>query len=223
MRIKRGLKLGDYDTAANGWTLCAWALGSAPQKTNYVEKTGGDGSWDLSTALTDGLLRYGDRDFSATLECSEGDRLHREAIIAELVNTLDGARVRLELPDDKEHYLVGRLSISKSYNDMAHCSVAISATCEPWKYRKSDTVVRLTAATEQKKAELVNHGRRAVVPTITVSGPGASVLLSYGSKSISSTAATFKWAELLLTPGIHDLTYSGAGSIEIRYQEAVLE
>lgn len=223
MFIKRGLKLGDYNTAVHGWTLSALALGAAPQKTNFVEKTGGDGSWDLSTALTDGLMRYGNRQLDATLECSEGDRLYREAKISDLINSLDGVTVDIELPDDPDHYLTGLLSISRSYSDLAHCAVTISATCQPWKYSYTEKEVRLTAETAQKTAKIVNGGRRALVPTITVSGSGASVLLAYGSKSLGSSAATFKWADLLLTPGIHELTYSGSGSILITYREAVLD
>ena len=221
--IKRGLRLGTYDTAANGWTLSALQLGDAPQKTHLVEKPGGDGSWDLSTALTDGLLRYGDRTLNATLECSEGDRLHREAKIRDIVNQLDGAVVNIEIPDDPDHYLVGRLKITRNYSDMAHCSVGVAATCDPWKYSYKETEVRLTAATAQQTARLVNNGRRAVVPGITVAGANASVLMAYGTKSINATEGTVKWPDLLLTPGVHELKYSGVGSLVITYREAVLE
>lgn len=223
MIIKRGMKLGSYDTAANEWTLAAWQLGEAPQKTNLVERPGGDGAWDLSTALTDGVLRYGNRPLSVTLECSEGDRLYREAKIRQMVNQLDGMVVNIEIPDDPDHYLVGRLKVVKKYNDMAHCSVSVSATCEPWKYRYTETEVRLTARTTQQTAELVNNGRRAVVPVLTVVGDGASVLLAYGSKTITSNEGALTWPDLLLTPGAHKLAYSGTGSLIITYREAVLE
>lgn len=223
MLIKRGMKLGSYDTAANEWTLAAWKLGDAPQKTNLVEKPGGDGSWDLSTALTDGVLRYGDRPLSATFECSEGDRLYRENKIRQMVNQLDGMVVHIELPDDSDHYLVGRLKVVKEYNDMAHGSVCVSATCEPWKYNKTETKVNLTAATTEKTANLVNNGRRVVVPVLIVAGSGASVRMAYGSSSLTMAAGTAQWPDLILTPGTHALKYSGTGSLVITYREAVLE
>lgn len=221
--IKRSIQLGGYDTAAYGWTLSGWQLGAAPQKTSYVSKTGGDGSWDLSTALTDGLLRYGDRPFTATLECSEGDRLTREEKIKHMINTLDGQRVHIWLPDDSLHYLDGRLQVVKNYNDLAHAAVTVTATCQPWKYAALETTVTLTAATTEKVAALVNNGRRAVVPVLKVTGTGASVLLEYGTASKALGPGTYQWPDLLLTTGSHDLTYSGTGTVTITYREAVLE
>lgn len=217
------MKLGGYDTAANEWTLASWQLGDAPQKTNLVERPGGDGSWDLSTSLTDGLLRYGNRTLSAVFECSEGDRMYREAKLRQMVNQLDGMTLNIELPDDPDHYLIGRLKVVKNYSDLAHCAVTMTANCEPWKYSQAETVIRLTASATAKTAELVNNGRRAVVPTLTVAGSGASVRIAYGSKSLTSSAAAFKWPDLLLTPGKHSLQYSGTGSLTISYREAVLE
>lgn len=220
---KRGMKLGSYDTAANEWTLAAWKLGEAPQKTNLVEKPGGDGSWDLSTALTDGVLRYGDRQLSATLECSEGDRLYREAKISQMINQLDGMEVNIELPDDPDHYLVGRLKLVKDYNDMAHGAVSLAATCRPWKYKYKETQVKLTATTTEQTARLVNNGRRVVVPVLTVAGTNASIRIAYGSSSLTLTAGTASWPALVLTPGTHELKFSGSGSLEITYREAILE
>lgn len=221
--IKRTVKLGTYDTAANGWTLAACQLSPAEEKTNFVDKPGGDGSWDMSTALTDGIPRYNDRTLTVVLECSEGDRQTRETLIRQMVNQLDGMRVDIELPDDPLHHINGKLHVARDYNDLAHASVTVTAICEPWKYANQETVVSLTASTTAKTAQLVNNGRRAVVPTIKVTGTNASVLLEYNSSSISMAAGTYKWPELLLTPGTHTLTYSGTGSVAITYREAVLE
>lgn len=218
---KRKIIIGDYDTAAHGWTLAGWQLGKAEQKTNYYEKPSGDGSWDLSTALTDGLMRYRDRELTITLECSEGNRLEREEVIRHMVNNLDGLRLEIRLPDDDFHFVVGRVSVAREYNDMAHAAVTVTALCEPWKYSAAETVVALTATSAKQTAALVNNGRRAVVPTLKVTG--GSVLLERGTASISLAAGTYQWPELLLTSGRHSLTYSGAGSVVITYREAVLE
>lgn len=218
--IKRKIVFGNYDTAAHGWTLSAWKLAAAAQKTSYVDKPGGDGSWDLSTALTDGIIRYKNRTLTATLECSDGNRLNREALIRDMVNALDGMVVNIELPDDTEHYMVGRLQITKDYNDPAHAAVKITATCEPWKYSNAETVVTLTASSTAKTATLVNNGRRAVVPVVKVAD---SVLIGYGETSQALYAGTYQLPDLLLTPGAHTITYSGAGSLVFTYREAVLE
>ena len=225
--LKRKIVLGTYDTAAHGWTLTGWKLGAAVQKTNYVAKSGGDGSHDLSTAMTDGIPRYNDRPLTVTLECSDGDRLSREAKIKQMINQLDGMRVDIEPPDDNLHHINGRLHIVREYNDMAHAAVTVRATCKPWKYANTETAVALTAKTAAQTTTLLNAGRQAVVPVIKVTGSSASVLLAYkssiGTVSEAFSAGTYQWPELLLTPGSHDLTYSGTGAVLITYREAVLE
>lgn len=219
--VKRTIVFGGYNTAANGWTLAGWQLSPAEQKTNFVERNGGDGSWDLSTALTDGQPRYYDRTLTVTLEHSGGDRLNREAIIRQMVNQLDGQRLTIELPDDPFHYITGRLHVAREYNDPAHAAVTVTAVCSPWKYSNLETTVTLTAATAKKTAQLVNNGRLAVVPTLTVTG--SSVLVEFGNLSKALGAGTHQLPDLLLTSGTHTLTYSGTGTLAIKYREAVLE
>lgn len=220
---KRTIKLGAYDTATYAWTLTGWKLSAAEQKTKYQEKVNGDGSWDLSTALTDGIAKYKDRTLTATLELSEGDRVSRANVIRHMINLLDGERLNIVLPDDEGYHLVGRVHVKKEYNDLAHAAVTVTATCEPWKYADADTRITLTARATEQTAVLTNSGRRAVVPVLTVTGSGASVLLEHGTASKAFAAGTFQWPDLLLTPGDHPLTYSGTGTIAITYREAVLE
>lgn len=220
---KRGFIFGSYRTAVEGWTLTGWKLSDAEQKTSYVEKSGGDGSWDLSTALTDGIPKYRDRTLTVTLECSEGDRMSREAKIRQMVNQLDGMRTDIVMPDDELHYITGRLHVVRDYNDPAHAAVTVTATCDPWKYSNTEKRRDLTASTTAKATTLTNSGRRAVVPVITVSGDGASVLLTYGTSTQTLSEGSYQWPDLLLTPGSHTLQYKGEGSLSITYREAVLE
>jgi hypothetical protein len=216
---KRSIIFGTYDTAEHGWTLTALKLADAEEKTNYIDKPGGDGSWDLSTALTDGIPRYKDRTLTATFECSESDRLGREDIIHEMVNTLDGMRVRIELPDDLFYYLMGKVHVARNYNDPAHASVTVTAICEPWRHSIIESVYTLTASSTAQDIVLSNTGRRAVVPTVTVED---SVLLVYGETSQALYAGTYKLPDLLLTPGDHLLTYSGNGALTVTFREGVL-
>lgn len=220
---KRKIVFGSYDTAAAGWTLTGWRLSDPVQKTKYLDKPGGDGSHDLSTALTDGIMRYADRQLTASFECSEGDRLAREAIIRDMINRLDGARLDIVLPDDPTRYITGRVSVRREYNDMAHAAAAVTVICEPWKYSDMEIVRTLPATTAEQAATLINNGRRAVVPLLTVTGSSASVRLTFGTVSASFGAGKHKWTELMLTPGAHAIKYSGSGAITITYREAVLE
>lgn len=220
---KRKIIFGEYNTAEAGWTLTGWTFSAPVHKTLYVEKPAGDGTWDLSTTLTDGIPRYNDRSLKATFECSEGTRKEREEIIRQMVNQLDGLRMEIQLPDDDSHYVVGRISVAREYNDLAHASVTVSAVCEPWKYATDETNITLDL-TENKNAVIIyNEGRRAVVPTLTVEGDASSALLEYKASSCAINTGTHQWPLLLLTPGMHSVAYSGTGRLIIKYREAVLE
>lgn len=219
---KRTVLFGSYNTAAHGWTLTGYSLSDPEQKTSYVDKPGGDGSWDLSTALTDGIPRYKDRTLTVTLECSAGDRPYREALINDLVNLLDGLEWPVVLPDRPNHYLTGRLHVAVNSNSLAYAKVTVTGVCAPWFYGENETVVTLVAAAAEQTAVVRNGGRRIMVPSITVTGDEAEVLLFYGTDSLALSAGTYKWPTLKLTPGDHVLKYSGTGTVAITYREAVL-
>ena len=218
---KRGLMIGEYNTAAEQWTLTGLTLSAAPQQTNLVDVPGRrKGPLDLSTALTDGEPIYGNRTLTATFESSEGTRMEREERISTMINRLDGWRLNIVLPDDPHRYITGRVNVSRLYNDLAHASVSVSATCEPWRYNATETTVVLTATTTAQSATLLNHGRLSVVPLLEVSG--GEVVLGYGSNSWALSAGTYALPDLLLQTGESIITYRGTGSLILTYREAVL-
>lgn len=218
---KRGMVIGNYDTAARLWTLTGWTLSDPAQVTSLLDIPGRrKGPLDLSTANTDGDPVYGSRTLEATFETSEGDRPEREERISYMVNALDGYELEITLPDDPHRFIVGRVSVKRIYNDMTHASVAVAATCEPWRYSAAETVVVLVAETASKSAMLVNTGRLAVVPTLTVSG--GDVRLVVGNTSKAMSPGTYIMPDLLLPKGGVAITYSGTGTLVVTYREGVL-
>lgn len=225
---KRTVLLGEYDTAYHGWTLTGCLLSAPEQKTNYVEKTGGDGSWDLSTVMTEGIPRYKNRVLTLTLENSQGTRPDREEILNDMVNLLDGFQWRIVLPDRPDYYLVGRLHISVDYSDQAHAAVTITGDCEPWFYKDRETIVELdapiTISTETTNFSLWNHGRKVVSPLLDVKGVAR---LTFKGSQTSLTTGRYEWPALQLIPGENILNYTGSTggvdeSLTITYREAVL-
>lgn len=223
---KRKIIIGEYDTAENLWTLASWKLTKPSQEQTFVSVPGRYAPLDLSTYLTDGQPYYGSAALDIVLESSEGDRLERADRINLMVNYMDGQNLEVVLPDDPDHYLVGRIQVQPEYNDLAHCAVKVSAVCEPWLYAATETVVTLTATEAEQTVRLVNSGRLAVVPTVEVTG---QVNLVYGDNTWGLGDGTYYLPELHLTPGaglvmpgVHELTYSGSGTVKITYREAVL-
>lgn len=222
---KRKIIIGTYDTALEGlWTLQGWSLGRAEVRESYVDVPGHSGPLDLSTILTDGEPYYGPRPFEAVLESSEGTRLEREQRINQMINALDGWRLNIVLPDDPHHYITGRVRVEKLYNDIAHASVHIAATCDSWRYNSSETVVGLTATAAEQTVTLINSGRLSVVPTIKVTGGSVTLRFIAGTEDRTWTLSpgVYSLADIYLKTGSAALRYSGAGQILITYREAVL-
>lgn len=222
---KRKIIIGTYDTAAEGlWTLTSWNFSKAVANEEYADVPGHHGPLDLSTVLTDGEPYYRSREFEAVLESSEGTRLEREDRINQMVNTLDGYRFNIILPDDSLHYINGRVRVEKLYNTPAHASVRISATCDPWRYNNTQTVVSVTAATTAKTVSLVNRGRLSVIPSTKIAG--GTVTLKYTSDGTTKTwtlnAGTYNLVDLYIKTGTAAVTYSGSGTVTFTYREAVL-
>lgn len=225
MMQKRKIIIGTYDTALEGlWTLTAWTFSKAVAHEYYESVPGHNGPLDLSTVLTDGEPYYGSREFEAILESSEGTRLEREQRIDYMINKLDGWRFNIILPDDSLHYINGRVQVEKLYNDPAHASVRIAATCDPWRYNNAETVVGLIATSTVQTVSLINTGRRAVVPDITVTG--GTVTLQFEPNGEERTWALspgeYTIADIFLKTGAAPLRYSGSGQITLTYREAVL-
>lgn len=217
---KRGLTIGTYNTVEHLWTLTACELSPAEYQQKLVEVPGRDGSLDLSAALTNGAPAYHSRELTVKLECSEGNRLTRAAAINTMVNWLDGWRVDIVLPDDPDHYITGRVSVAKDYNDNAHAAVTVTAVCDPWRYSQLERIYTLLADESEQTMLLANDGRRTAVPLLTISG--GTVLLKYGSYSWALGDGTYQLPDLVLPQGGGTLTYSGTGTVGIRYREAVL-
>lgn len=221
MRIPREIRFGEYYTHANGlWTLAGLELSDAKYKQNLVEVPGRVAPLDLSTALTDGEPTYGSRTLKATFESSEGSRLAREARISQMTNALDGYRMNIVLPDDPDHYLSGRLQVERLYNDEAHASVRVTATCDPWLYAKDETVVTLQATDVEQTAILTNQGRLGVVPLLNITQ--GDVRLKFGTSSWALSPGSYALPDMFLKYGEHTLAYSGTGALTLTYREAVL-
>lgn len=217
---KRGFTFGTYDTAAKLWTLTGWTFPEPEYQQHFVEVPGGM-PLDLSTALTDGEPTYGTRILTVTLESSEGSRLEREDRISEMVNALDGRRMEIVLPDRPGLYASGRVQVKKQYNNLAHAAVTVTAICDPWLYYRAEKIYTLTAATDKKVEVLTNRGRRRAVPQL-VGGAGASILLEFGFTSYALGAGTVVLPDLTLPQGETLLTYSGSGTVQIIFREAML-
>lgn len=220
MRAKRQLILNDYHTAEDGlWTMSSCKLTKAAQVQTIVAVPGRYAPLDLSTSLTDGQPYYGNATLEAVLESSEGTREERQERIMQMVNLLDGHSVNIILPDHPARYLVGRVQVSPDYNDLAHCSVKVSAICEPWLYNDAETVRSVALTEAEKSVTLTNSGRLLVVPVVKATG---ETTLTDGTTAQTVSAGVYQLPWLSLSTGTRTIRCSGSGTVTFSYREAVL-
>lgn len=220
-REKRRMIFGEYDTALDGlWTLTGWTLPVPEYQSNFVQVPGRHGLLDLSTVLSDGEPIYGNRTLTATFESSEGTRLERDERISQMVNSLDGHRMSIVLPDDPTRCVEGRVSVQVDYSDPVHAAIKVTADCDPWRYNIDDTHRAFDLTSETQQAILVNKGRRIAVPTVTVLGE--KVTLRCKDHAWELYDGVYTLPDLALRTGKTMLTYSGRGTLIISYREAVL-
>lgn len=212
--------IGEYDTAARGWTLCAYALDPPAWRENLVEVPGMDGALDLSP-YPGGEVAYSPRGLSITLERSDGTRDSREAAIDAMVNALDGKSLKITLPDGADYYLRGRVRVARQYSDLAHAQVIISATCDPYRYKAVPTTATGIVPESGTLALTLANERRPVVPTVEVS---AAATLTFGGKDIAVAAGTHRSLDIRLAAGSNTLAVTAAAgtTITVTYQEASL-
>lgn len=222
--MKRSIRLGDYDTAVHGlWTLTVLEFPTPDPVTNLISVPGRlTGPLDLSTVLTNGDPRYGSRSFRAVFESSEGNRAAREARINEMVNRLHGQRVDIVLPDHPDHYAIGRLTVRKLYNDLAHASIEVTGVCEPWLYALDETIITASLTTAAFTPLILPNARKPAVPTIEVT---TDAILRWEGTTLNVSAGAFTSLDLILAEGENLLeakSATKAGKITITYREGSL-
>lgn len=252
---KRGFKFGkydpsavnfgwEYDTADEGWTLTSWEFPEPEIIENYIDVPGRlDGPLDVSTALTNGHPRYGQRTLTATFERSDGTRGHRTNDIRRMGRMLHGQRLDIAFPDGgvtSTLHAKGRIRVETLYNDPAHASVRLTATCDPWMYFNGEEDVNITSsASTTAYRDLINDGAKLVVPTIKITTQssvqlwggglefskqveGAVLGYTHQLSNVSLGAGTYKLPDFYIEPGeTFRLNFTGDGNIKITYREAV--
>lgn len=224
---KRQLILNGYKTAEDGlWTLASLKITKASQVQNFVSVPGRFAPLDLSTTLTDGEPYYGNAGLEAVLESSEGTREERQERITLMLNLLDGHTAHIIHPDHPESYMLGRVQVTKEYNNLVQAKVKVTAVCEPWSYNARETSVTVELSASAKTIQLRNSGRLGVMPLVEVTGE-ATLAYNGTTATLSAGAYTLPWLYIAAaggpaSPNDIALEISGSGVVTFTYREAVL-
>lgn len=146
---KRALIIDNYSTDLDGhFTLSALKLETPQIVEKYVDVPGMDGDVDYSEAAA-GRPLYKRRLLTATLESSAGTLQERQEIMDDFIARFHGKVCKIIHPDYPQHYLTGRVSISKDFNLPSYGQLQISARCDPWRYSAVPAYLELPILTEE--------------------------------------------------------------------------
>lgn len=221
-----GVNIGGKDTLEEwGLMLCDdLTIGAAAPRFRFVTVPEMSGALDLTDALT-GRVTYEQRKISFTLfavhDVIAGTRhpateAHLRQVLADFYAFANGKRLSVYLPDDTDHYFVGRVSIGEKsgYNSGR---VKVEITADPYRYKATPTSVTVSTA---GTVTLTNEAM-PVTPVFTATHAGATVTL--GNVTHTLSAGQNQFSDIVLGYGQNVLTVANlTGTITISYQEGSL-
>lgn len=127
------ITIGDKNTW-DDWHLIPESrplFSAPPVKTNYIDIPGGDGSLDLSTAMT-GKPLYNNRTGSWSFIAENGFK-DWTALYSEIMVYLQGKKFKAILEDDPAYYYEGRFWVNQWASDKDWSRITINYNVGPYK------------------------------------------------------------------------------------------
>lgn len=217
--MSRNIEIGDKKTFDDwGLILTSFDMGVPSPKTNYVDIPYGDGSIDLTQALT-GQTNYSNRTGSFTFDLLELPQ-DRQSLINEITNYLHGRVFDLILPDEPQYVYRARLSVSSIKTSMILNKLVVDVVSEPYKLKLEDTV-RNVVVTDVVQTITCSNERMRVVPKITTD---EEITIVFKYQTITVNAGAHNLSGIVFTEGDNELKISGTvgAKVEIRYREGLL-
>ena len=185
------LLINDVSTKSMGFHLNPLYIVESPEaKTFYVDIPYGDGSIDLTEAVT-GKVSYKDRLITFVLE-----RLRPkdswQTYYNDLVKAYHGKTVRLVMPDMAGYHFIGRMSVGQ-FTRGDYLSIPCEVLCKPYKL-KNDVTTNTFTSTITESVVILQNEMMETVPTFTTS---AEVTIKYGTSQWTINAGTHTLAIVL--------------------------
>ena len=209
------IKFATYKSYDDLYLICTKkTIGSPTAKIATVDVDGGDGVLDYTEYF--GETKFNNRqlyfEFETIVPQSQFPTLY-----SNILNALNGQKVKIVLDEDPNFYYMGRLAVSDFENSRGVGSITIDCDCEPYKYKKNKTTV--TQAVSGSKTITLSNLRKRAVPTITTD---ATMTFVFGNYSVQHNAGTFTIPALELVAGDNTVTVTGTGNVTFKYQEGGL-
>lgn len=197
--------------------LASSEVGTPEPKLNTIDVPGGDGVLDYTEYF--GEVKFDERVIKLTFLTLEKWE-DRFAFDAALKNDLHGRKMHIAFDDDPLYYWVGRISVGswQYYNGVA--KVAITATCEPYKYKAEETVVTQSLSAETATTVTLENSQKRVCPFIT-SADVLTIILD-GQQITHAAGENYQIPELVIPSGGISFDAYSNGSVTFKYREGSL-
>ncbi|MFD1466469.1 hypothetical protein ACFQ4L_10390 [Lapidilactobacillus mulanensis] len=216
------IKFGDK------WALQNYGLYLSPgivledpePRTDLIDNPAGDGSIDVSEALT-GEIRYKDRNIELTLAKPKYEKGWQSSL-SSFVNDVHGRRIDVVLPLYPDYHFVGRLRAVADFRGNKGLSIiSVTGVMEPYRYKNELTKVSATVPDSGSLTLNLVNERMTTLPTFTIS---ADSQITFNATTYSHIKGTFTLANVFLTQGDNPITIKAtAGTkVTITYQEGAL-
>lgn len=216
-QLKIGDKYSFYDWGA--YLAPSPVVGLPKPKTDYVDIPAGDGSIDLTEALT-GDVKYDTRTITAELFFMP-PRIEWQHKLDAITNYIHGQKLPIQVPSDSEHYYMGRVEVASTKVDGVVFRIELSIVCDPYKYKRNMTVYDLVIPANGVLNVDCKNIRQWVLPTIAVN---RAVNFAFNNASYSINAGSAQYTDVVFKRGINAVKVTGSAgtSVKISYREGAI-
>lgn len=212
-----GITINDKHTWRDHGLGCLQIELSTPEAvTSSISVPGMDGEYDITEAVY-GRVTYKIRQFKGEFEGPERSKMEHMAKSALLDKLYAGRKARITLDSDPDHYLMGRLSLEHSHENI-YGSHIITAECEPYRYKTALT--RKSYNVSESLETTLTNTQMPVCPVFTTEAGGMEV--EFDGKRYSVIPGGVQIPEINLSEGENLLKLYGAGLITVEYREGEL-
>lgn len=195
-------------------TLESFEIGMPEPKLVKVHIPGRDGELDMSEALS-GYVNYGNREINLSIGITGDDKVSESKKQQVLVAVL-GKRIKLQL-SHLDGYFLGRCVSSSISREMAHHTLNLSFSCDPYRYFMSETVQTITLSNTAKDITFSN----ATMPVSPVLETSADATVKFKEKTYNLKKGTHRLGFVFM-PGNNVLNVLGTGTLKVRYRKGVM-
>ena len=184
-------------------------------KRELVSVPGRDGTLDLTYGLTGNEVAFENREMTLKFAMQDYEN-ESESKFSEIYNQIHGRRFRVRFDNDPDWYWDAFCTMEKPKKNQNKLDITVKGDLYPYKHK--DHVIEVTS-TANGGTVICHNSRQRVYPEITTS---AAITVAFGSTTVSLAAGTHKNTAIRFSPGVNELTITGAANVIIKYSEGSL-